>query len=241
MKYRRDICDRVGARRCCGSAGVGAGAGGAGAAGGGRPGRRRCAARSDDPRRQGRGQVLGAGPVGAGRRRTRFIGDSAFTVHADIPNQVIRVDWDRDMKYVAVERLQFSEIVHRTYGFVDRRQGTRSRCRAFASPRTIANTDAARRSCCCGPWTIRRQSQRSRTSGSASSRCRRSRSMPATRVHRAVRPHDRICPPRCARATTITSTAISTSILCSGTGKRSTARRSRIRSPSASTASRRSG
>ena len=48
----------------------------------------------------------------------RFIGDSAFTVSADIPNQVIRVDWDRDMKYVAVERLQFSEIVHRTYGIV---------------------------------------------------------------------------------------------------------------------------
>jgi glyoxylase-like metal-dependent hydrolase (beta-lactamase superfamily II) len=55
----------------------------------------------------------------------RFIGDSAFTVHADIPNQVIRVDWDRDMKYVAVERLQFSEIVHRTYGVVVDAQGTR--------------------------------------------------------------------------------------------------------------------
>lgn len=55
----------------------------------------------------------------------RFIGDSAFTVTADIPNQVIRVDWDRDMKYVVVERLQFSEIVHRTYGVVVDKQGTR--------------------------------------------------------------------------------------------------------------------
>ena len=55
----------------------------------------------------------------------RFIGDSTFTVTADIPNQVIRVDWDRDMKYVAVERLQFSEIVHRSYGVVADAQGTR--------------------------------------------------------------------------------------------------------------------
>ena len=65
----RDICGCVGAGRCCDSAGVGAVAGGAGAAGGRRPGRRRCAARSDDPRHQGRGQALGAGPVGARRRR----------------------------------------------------------------------------------------------------------------------------------------------------------------------------
>jgi hypothetical protein len=35
----------------------------------------------------------------------RFIGDSAFTASADIANRVIRVDWDRDMKYVVVERL----------------------------------------------------------------------------------------------------------------------------------------
>jgi len=48
----------------------------------------------------------------------RFIGDSTFTITADIPNQVIRVDWDRDMKFVALERLQYSEIVHRTYGVV---------------------------------------------------------------------------------------------------------------------------
>jgi glyoxylase-like metal-dependent hydrolase (beta-lactamase superfamily II) len=58
------------------------------------------------------GQSLRAGG------EARFIGDSAFTVSADIPNQVIRIDWDRDMKYVAVERLQLSEIVHRTYGVV---------------------------------------------------------------------------------------------------------------------------
>ncbi len=55
----------------------------------------------------------------------RFIGDSTFTVTADIPNQVIRVDWVRDMKFVVAERLQFSEIVHRTYGVVVDAKGTR--------------------------------------------------------------------------------------------------------------------
>lgn len=55
----------------------------------------------------------------------RFIGDSTFTVSADLANRTIRVDWDRDMKYVVVERLQFSEIVHPTYGVVVDAQGTR--------------------------------------------------------------------------------------------------------------------
>jgi glyoxylase-like metal-dependent hydrolase (beta-lactamase superfamily II) len=48
----------------------------------------------------------------------RFIGDSTFALQVDIPNQAARVDWDRDMKYVVVERLRFSEIIHRTYGVV---------------------------------------------------------------------------------------------------------------------------
>jgi glyoxylase-like metal-dependent hydrolase (beta-lactamase superfamily II) len=56
---------------------------------------------------------------------TRFIGDSTFTASADIANRATRVDWDRDMKYVVVERLQFSEIVHPTYGVVTDAQGTR--------------------------------------------------------------------------------------------------------------------
>ena len=56
---------------------------------------------------------------------SRFIGDSTFTVHADMANRIIRVDWDRDMKYVVVERLQFSEIVHPTFGVVVDKQGTR--------------------------------------------------------------------------------------------------------------------
>src|SRR5262245_3183825 len=56
---------------------------------------------------------------------TRFIGDSTFTASADIANRATRIDWDRDMKFVAVERLQFSEIVHPTYGVVTDAQGTR--------------------------------------------------------------------------------------------------------------------
>jgi glyoxylase-like metal-dependent hydrolase (beta-lactamase superfamily II) len=56
---------------------------------------------------------------------TRFIGDSTITINADIANRVTRVDWDRDMKYVVVERLVFSEIVHPTYGVVSDKEGTR--------------------------------------------------------------------------------------------------------------------
>jgi hypothetical protein len=48
----------------------------------------------------------------------RFLGDSAFTMSADGINRVARIDWDRDMKYPAVERVKFSEILAPTYGVV---------------------------------------------------------------------------------------------------------------------------
>jgi len=54
----------------------------------------------------------------------RFIGDSTFLTRADIANQAIRVDWDRDMKFVLVERLRYSEIVHRNYGVALDAKGT---------------------------------------------------------------------------------------------------------------------
>src|SRR5437667_8734972 len=33
----------------------------------------------------------------------RFLGDANFTLTADTANGIVRVDWDRDMKYPAVE------------------------------------------------------------------------------------------------------------------------------------------
>jgi len=51
----------------------------------------------------------------------RFLGDSAFTISVDFTNKdgpLVRYDWDRDMKYPAVERLKYSEIRHPTYGAV---------------------------------------------------------------------------------------------------------------------------
>ncbi|WP_291854643.1 MBL fold metallo-hydrolase [Bradyrhizobium sp.] len=56
---------------------------------------------------------------------TRFIGDSTIALSIDLANRISRADWDRDMKYVVVERLQFSEIVHPTYGVVTDKDGTR--------------------------------------------------------------------------------------------------------------------
>ena len=55
---------------------------------------------------------------------SRFLGDSTVTVTVDYNNPVrVRYDWDRDMKYPAVEKLKYSEIRYPTYGAVDRRQG----------------------------------------------------------------------------------------------------------------------
>jgi glyoxylase-like metal-dependent hydrolase (beta-lactamase superfamily II) len=50
---------------------------------------------------------------------SRFLGDSTVTIQSDLTNPIgVRWDWDRDMKYPAVERLKYSEISYPTYGAV---------------------------------------------------------------------------------------------------------------------------
>src|SRR5260370_1556645 len=49
---------------------------------------------------------------------SRFLGDAKFTLSGDVASRTIRADWDRDMKYPAVEKLKYSEIVTPTYGAV---------------------------------------------------------------------------------------------------------------------------
>jgi len=53
----------------------------------------------------------------------RFLGDSTFTLTADGASRTVRIDWDRDMKYPAVERIKYSEIVAPTYGVVTNDKG----------------------------------------------------------------------------------------------------------------------
>jgi glyoxylase-like metal-dependent hydrolase (beta-lactamase superfamily II) len=49
----------------------------------------------------------------------RFLGDSALTITVDYGNPVrVRYDWDRDMKYPAVEKEKYTEIRYPTYGAV---------------------------------------------------------------------------------------------------------------------------
>jgi glyoxylase-like metal-dependent hydrolase (beta-lactamase superfamily II) len=48
---------------------------------------------------------------------SRFLGDSTVTITVDYTGPVrVRYDWDRDMKYPAVEKLKYSEIRYPTYG-----------------------------------------------------------------------------------------------------------------------------
>jgi len=55
---------------------------------------------------------------------SRFLGDSTYTLSVDTENRIVRVDWDRDMKYPAVERVKYSEIAAPTYGAVIDEKGT---------------------------------------------------------------------------------------------------------------------
>src|SRR5262252_949481 len=52
---------------------------------------------------------------------SRFLGDSTVTTTVDYASKdgaVVRYDWDRDMKYPAVEKVKYSEIRYPTYGAV---------------------------------------------------------------------------------------------------------------------------
>src|SRR5215831_18899572 len=50
---------------------------------------------------------------------SRFLGDSTVTVSVDYADPLrVRWDWDRDMKYPAVEKLKYSEVRYPTYGAV---------------------------------------------------------------------------------------------------------------------------
>ena len=55
---------------------------------------------------------------------TRFLGDATFTQTVDNATRTVRVDWDRDMKYPAVERLKYSEITTPTFGVAVDEKGT---------------------------------------------------------------------------------------------------------------------
>ena len=57
----------------------------------------------------------------------RFLGDSTYTQTVDNATRTVRVDWDRDMKFPAVERLQFSEITSPTHGMVINQKGEQTR------------------------------------------------------------------------------------------------------------------
>ena len=48
----------------------------------------------------------------------RFLGDSTYTQTVDNVTRTVRIDWDRDMKFPAVEQLKFSEITSPTFGVV---------------------------------------------------------------------------------------------------------------------------
>jgi glyoxylase-like metal-dependent hydrolase (beta-lactamase superfamily II) len=73
----------------------------------------------------------------------RFLGDSTYTLTADPVNRIIRYDWDRDMKYPAVERVKYTEILHPTYGVVIDEKGVAT---PMSGIRLAAQNREARRS-----------------------------------------------------------------------------------------------
>ena len=85
----------------------------------------------------------------------RFLGDSTYTQTVDNATRTVRVDWDRDMKYPAVERIKFSEITAPTYGVAIDEKGEQKPMSGIRLSRSSASVTAARRGCWCGRWKCR--------------------------------------------------------------------------------------
>jgi hypothetical protein len=69
----------------------------------------------------------------------RFLGDSAISVTWDLAKDAARTAWERDMKYPAVEKLKYTEVVMPNLGMVVNDKGTQpmSAIRVAASLREI--------------------------------------------------------------------------------------------------------
>ena len=141
----------------------------------------------------------------------RFLGDSTYTQTVDNATRTVRIDWDRDMKYPAVERIKFSEITAPTFGVVIDDKGEQTpmsgirlaaiqRERERASPRLLVRALENPQSIAALPDQQARRA----------ARCRRSRSRPVPTRSRSCSTAPRICRRRSAPAMPTTSTAIPT-------------------------------
>jgi hypothetical protein len=74
----------------------------------------------------------------------RFLGDATYAATADFANRTTRIDWDRDQKYPAPEKMKYTETSPRASATSPTTRAA-SRCPAFASRRRPARSCAVRR------------------------------------------------------------------------------------------------
>ena len=114
----------------------------------------------------------------------RFLGDATFTVTWDLANGTARTAWDRDQKYPAPVRLKYIETVSPSLGYVTDDKGSQ----AMSGIRVAAHLRELERT---SPWLLVKAMDAPKsvapwaTRSSASSRCRRCRSMTAGRSSRS--------------------------------------------------------
>jgi glyoxylase-like metal-dependent hydrolase (beta-lactamase superfamily II) len=56
----------------------------------------------------------------------RFLGNTALAITWDLGKGMARTEWDRDMKYPAVEKIKYTEVIQPTLGFVTDDKGSRA-------------------------------------------------------------------------------------------------------------------
>ena len=74
----------------------------------------------------------------------RFLGDATYSATGDFANHTVRIEWDRDQKYPAPEKMKYTETFAQGSATSPTRRAA-SRCPASGSPRRPARSCAARR------------------------------------------------------------------------------------------------
>jgi hypothetical protein len=143
----------------------------------------------------------------------RFLGDSNFTLSADIASGTVRIDWDRVMTYLP-EKTKYSEITTPTYGAVIDDKGQAKPMSSIRLAATLREPAAARRRCCCRRSPPRKTLRRSRTRSSTTRPTRRPWSLQARSSTSCCSTEPASCRWRCARARKTTSGATRITTWC---------------------------
>ena len=162
----------------------------------------------------------------------RMLGNTTLTITWDLANGMARTQWDRDMKYPAVEKIKYTDVVTPTLGYVIDDKGA---SKPMSGIRVAATLRELERASPTLLLMLRADCGQPETRSSAARPCAPSALSTGGRTSPFCSTRKASFPPPSARAMTTISRAIRSMISFRAIGERSAGSRSLRRSPISST------